>query len=147
MAHASDSTEQQTAEGYLLNALCDEIAVDLKPKKLDLPSGSSVQMDGINEENKVLCEIYARIGKLKGSQPDKIASDFLKMFLVERSLGGEWQKHYCFASDEAASQTKGKSWLAMAAAELGIKIHVYTLPSSIAASVVDAQNRQIMVNK
>ena len=119
MAHASDSTEQQTAEGYLLNSLGNDINIALHPKKLLLPSGSSVQIDGINEEGKVLCEIYARIGKIKGSQPDKVASDILKMLLVEKLLGGNWKKYYCFASDEAAALFKGKSWVANVAMEMG----------------------------
>ena len=147
MPHASDSTEQQTAEGYIFRSLSNDINVELHPEKLVLPSGSSVQIDGINEEDKVLCEIYARIGKLKGSQPDKVASDILKMLLVEKLLDGKWKKHYCFASDEAATPLKGKSWIANAAVEMGIEIRVFTLPESIASSDVDAQNRQRMINR
>lgn len=146
MVHASDSTEQQTAESYILHALSDDLSIELEPKKIVLPSGSSVQIDGVNEKDNILCEIYARIGKLKSSQADKVASDFLKMLLVEKSLGGKWQKHFCFASDEAAASLKGKSWIANVAIEMGIEIHVITLPSSIETSVVEAQNRQRMIN-
>jgi len=147
MKHASDSTEQQSAEAFILESLSTELGIELTQGKLLLPSGSSVQIDGINKQEIVLCEIYARIGKLKGSQPDKVASDFIKMLLVEKSLGGNWKKHFCFASDEAASILNGKSWLANAAVEFGINVHVYTLPEHIASSVVSAQKRQVMVNK
>ena len=146
MKHPSTSTEQQSAETYLIAALEKEIRVPLKPAKLVLKSGSTVQVDGVNKNKKILCEIYARIDKLKGSQPDKVASDILKMILVEKSLGGSWEKHYCFASQEAASYLKGKSWLANVASELGIKIHIYELPEQVANSVIKAQNRQLMVN-
>ena len=147
MSHASDSTEQQTAENYILSSLSKDINVKLEPKQFTLPSGSSVQMDGINEEAKVLCEIYARIGKMKGSQTDKVASDFLKMLLVEKSLGGKWKKHFCFASDETAKPLFGKTWIADVSKEMNIEIHVYTLPEDIANSVIDAQNRQKMTNQ
>lgn len=145
--HLSDSTEQQTAEGFILEELSSTIGVELKPGKLYLSSNTTVQIDGINEKKKVICEIYSRIGKLKGSQPDKVASDFLKMLLIEKSLGGDWKKHFCFASDEAASLLKGKSWLASSAKQFGINFHVYSLPKEIAGLVVAAQKRQKMVNK
>ncbi len=145
--HLSDSTEQQTAEGFILEELSSSIGVKLKPSKLSLSPDTSVQVDGLNEKKKVICEIYSRIGKLKGSQPDKVASDFLKMLLIEETLGGSWQKHFCFASDEASSLLKGKSWLASSAKQFGINLHVYSLPKEIAGLVVSAQNRQKMVNK
>lgn len=147
MKHASDSTEQQNAEQYLIDMLSSELGVALSSSKVLLPTGNTVQIDGYNEKEMVLCEIYARIGKLKGSQPDKVASDFLKMVFVERSLSGQWSKHFCFASKEAAATVMGNSWLASVATTMGIKIHIYPLPSSIAKTVISAQERQQMVNK
>lgn len=147
MKHASDSTEQQTAESYMLKELSNKLGMKLQSKKLQLPTGNTVQIDGLNEKNKVLCEIYARIGKLKGSQPDKVASDFLKMLFVEKTFESKWSKHFCFASNEAASLVQGKSWIAMMAKEMEITIHVIEPDSNITNSLVDAQNRQVMVNK
>lgn len=147
MKHASDSTEQQTAETYMLQELSKKLGVELQSKKLQLPTGNAVQIDGLNEENKVLCEIYARIGKLKGSQPDKVASDFLKMLFVEKTFGHKWDKHFCFASDEAASLVQGNSWLAQTAKEMDITIHVIMPDVNIINSIVEAQKRQVMINK
>lgn len=147
MKHASDSTEQQTAESYMLKELGNKLGVKLQSKKLQLPTGNTVQIDGLNEKNKVLCEIYARIGKLKGSQPDKVASDFLKMLFVEKTFESKWSKHFCFASNEAASYVQGKSWIAMMAKEMDITIHVIEPPLKITESIAAAQKRQIMENK
>ncbi len=147
MDHKSDSTEQQKAEISILKALSKDISVELKSSKISLPSGYTVQIDGFNEKEKVLCEIYAHIGKLKGSQPDKVASDFLKMLLVESSLGGVWQKYFCFADNEAASLLRGKSWLAISANKFGIKVCTFPLPKDAESIVKDAQKRQAMINK
>ena len=147
MKHASDSTEQQTAESYILENLSSKLGVELQSDKLKLPTGNTVQIDGLNEKNKVLCEIYARIGKLKGSQPDKVASDFLKMLFVEKAFGDKWDKHFCFASDEAASLVQGNSWLAKTAKVMGITIHVIKPNTNITNSLVEAQKRQVMINK
>ena len=59
MKHASDSTEQITAEAYMLDVLSNKLGMELQSKKLQLPTGNTVQIDGLNEKNKVLCEIYA----------------------------------------------------------------------------------------
>jgi len=77
--HASDSTEQQSAEEYILSELNRLEDCVLKPERRPLPDGGYVQLDGYDDESGIVCEIYARVGKLKGSQPDKLASDFLKI--------------------------------------------------------------------
>lgn len=147
MMHPSDSSEQQTAESYMLKELSSKLGVELHSQKLELPTGNTVQIDGLNKQNKVLCELYARIGKLKGSQPDKVASDFLKMLFIEKAFGHNWSKHFCFASDEAASLLMGKSWLAMTAKTMDITIHIIKPPEIITESLVSAQKRQVMINK
>ena len=76
-----------------------------------------------------------------------MASDFLKMLFVEKALGSNWEKHFCFASDEAASLVQGKSWLAQTAKVMGIAIHIIEPDTKTINSLVEAQNRQAMVNK
>ncbi len=79
---ASSSLEQQNIEKY--KTLNKQEGLDLRPTKLKLDKNTEVWLDGYDERNSAICEIYAHIGKLKGSQPDKIASDFLKMILVQK---------------------------------------------------------------
>ncbi len=146
MSHFSTSSEQQSAEGFILETLNKTEGFKLQSSKVTLPSGCSVQLDGFDSDNRAVCEIYARIGKLKGSQPDKLASDFLKMQLVEKEFGYSFTKIFCFASDEARSYVKGKSWLAQAAKEFGIIIKTVSLPPEIELNIKNAQSRQKMVN-
>ncbi len=104
-------------------------------------------MDGYDEKNSTICEIYAHIGKLKGSQPDKIASDFLKMILVQKCKKISLKKIFCFASEETVKKVIGKSWLALAAKEFDIDIVVILLPKEKEKEILQAQKRQKMINK
>ncbi len=132
---------------HLVDALNKKIGIILAPEKVKLQSGALVQLDGYNETEAVLCEVYARIGTLKSSQSDKVSSDILKMLLVENELKRKCKKHYCFASDKAAAKFRGKSWLASTIKKFEIEIHVFELSTEISKSIIQAQNRQVMINK
>ncbi len=145
--HASDSLEQREAEMVVLKLVQDKLSCVLSPELFSIGDGVAVQLDGLNCDQRVLCEIYCRIGKLKGSQPDKVASDMLKLVMVERALGGQWRKLICFADPEAAKYFTGKSWLAAAVTRMGFEILVVELPSEVKERLIAAQRRQIMVNR
>ena len=144
--HQSNSDEQQSVEQYVVSVLNERLCLNLAHRSLKLNDGISVQIDGFDEESKAICEIYARIGRLKGSQPDKIVSDLLKMQFIERQIGGHWNKIICFCDDDASLVLSRKSWLAKAAISLGINVQVVHLPEDLKSQVIGAQNRQKMVN-
>ena len=130
----------------MLAALNKQLQLTLVPIKLTLNARAKVQIDGMDEKNRVMCEIYARLGRLKGSQPDKVASDLLKLNFVEHRRGGTWRKILAFASAEAAQVVQGQSWLAAAAVHYKVEIHVVPIPDSERALLLAAQARQRMVN-
>lgn len=144
--HVSDSLEQREAEAAVLELLNKERGYSLAGNALSVGDGAVVRVDGIDRGRRVLCEVYSRIGRLKGAQPHKVASDMLKLALAERELGGKWLKLICFADSEAARCVRGKSWLAVAARRMGFEVVVVTLPSSIRERLLSAQRRQVMVN-
>lgn len=143
--HQSDSTEQQTAQEYMLNALERDLGICFNPEAR-LPNEVGVQPDAIDPDNKVVVEAYARIGKVKGAQLHKIKGDILKLALIEKKIGPGWRKIMCFASDEAAEYVRGMSWVAEAARVFGVEIHVVNLPLDQREKVVSAQKRQRMIN-
>jgi len=143
--HLSDSTEQQTAEGYMLASLQDKLGFKFEPNS-ELPIDVGVKPDAIDPINKVVVEVYARVGEVKGAQLNKIKGDILKLALIEKRLGTGWRKIMCFASDEAAKYVQGKSWVAEAAREFGVEIYVVQLPDEQKNNVISAQKRQRMVN-
>ena len=148
MIHVQDSRsdEQQEAEGIILASVNSELGLSLSSEKLRLSEKVVVQLDGLDEGNRVVCEIYSRIGKLRGSQPDKVASDLLKMSLLEETRGGSWRKVFAFADSDAARQLTGRSWLAAAASLLKVEVIVVELPQHVRAGIEKAQARQKMVN-
>ena len=144
--HVSDSLEQREAEVAVLTQVNKERGYSLAGDAVPVGDGVVVRVDGIDRERRVMCEVYSRIGRLKGSQPHKIASDMLKLALAERELGGKWLKLICFADSEAAKCVQGKSWLAVAALRMGFEVIVVELPSAIKERLLSAQRRQVMVN-
>jgi len=118
--HQSDSTEQQTAQEYMLNALENDLGICFNPEAR-LPNEVGVQPDAIDPDNKVVVEAYARIGEVKGAQLHKIKGDILKLALIEKKIGPGWRKIMCFASDEAAKYVRGMSWMAEAARDIRIR--------------------------
>jgi hypothetical protein len=143
--HQSDSSEQQAAESYLLGALEERLGIAFNANAsfhIDI----GVRPDGIDPENKVVAEVYARVGELKGAQLHKVKADILKLAFIERKLGNGWRKIICFGSADAAKFLLGKSWAAEAARAFGIEVFVEPLPKEQEDLVKAAQYRQRMVN-
>jgi len=144
--HVSDSAEQRDAEAAVIKLLELEVGCSLGEESVPLGGGALMKIDAVNREHHILCEVYSRIGKLKGSQPDKLASDMLKLLLAESALGGAWRKIVCLADTEAAKCVQGRSWLAVAARQMGFEVKIVSLPPGIREQLLAAQRRQVMVN-
>lgn len=143
--HQSDSSEQQEAEAFLLKSLGDELGLSFDTSAT-IPVSTLVQPDAVDPVNKVVVEVYARVGAVKGAQLHKIKGDILKLALIEKELGPSWRKILCFASHDAAKYVQGKSWVAEAARVFGVEVFVMTLPSDQKDKVLAVQERQRMVN-
>jgi hypothetical protein len=141
--HASDSSEQRKAESAARTRLEKKLGCLLPEKTLELRGGLQIEVDGINYENRTLCEIYCHVGSLKASQRHKIAADILKLLLAEKALGrGKWRKIICLVDRKAAQSVQGRAWLSVAAHEMGIQIEVVTLRQRVRDGILVAQGRQ-----
>jgi len=98
------------------------LGAQLVPETLRLPNGTVFQLDGIDRRNKVLCEFFSHMGKLKDGQRKKLARDLLKLLAVEHFLGGGWQKAICVADEPASKYLTGRSWCAAVVKEFGFKV-------------------------
>lgn len=147
MRHKSDSYVQSSVEVELIRLLSTRERVVLAPATLTLRNGATVRIDGVNVKARVLCEVYAHIGKTRGSQPGKIAKDILKLVAVEKSRGRRYRKIICFADKAAAACVLGKSWLAEVARDLRVEVISLELTAQTATSIRAAQERQVMVNE
>ena len=146
-AHPSDSLAQRSAETALLTVLSESLGFVVAGAKVDLGNGCFANVDGINRENRFICEVYSRIGKLQAAQIEKVASDVLKLSVIERALGGKWRKAICFADETAAKVLRNRSWLAKAARDTDVETLVTRLPTQLHEAVIAAQLRQVMTNK
>jgi hypothetical protein len=144
--HPSNSEPQKKAELEMRIILQKELGCNLKAETIRSSTGESMEVDGYSKPARVLCEIYAHFGRLKGSQPDKPLVDAIKMTLAEKWLGGSWRKIIAFADVRAASSFQNGSWRANAMRLLGIEIKVVSLKIRSAKSVTKAQHRQNMGN-
>ena len=143
--HASDSSEQQQAEAFILESLAD--ALDLSfDEETKLPLEIGMQPDAIDLNKKVVVEVYAHVGELRGAQLHKVKGDILKLIFIEKKLGEDWRKILCFADEAAAKYVRGRSWVADAVRIFGIEVHVMNLPEQQLSRVQSAQKRQRMVN-
>jgi hypothetical protein len=146
MPHVSDSAAQRCAEQTMLLDLARLGGYDFtvhpdSAKRLD-----GLQPDAVDWTNRVLVEVYARVGHLKGAQLHKVKGDILKLLLLERKLSGAWTKLLCFGDHEAATLLTGRSWVATAASEFGVGLVVVEHSKQTVETLVAAQQRQRMVN-
>ncbi len=138
-----DSTVQQHAEAVLLAALAERLGVRLAPRRLHLPDGSYVDVDGVRLDPPVLVEAWAHKGPPKGAQRNKVLPDALKLAHVAGVLTDlPWRKILLFSDHDAARPFTSGSWYAGALRTLNIEVEVVTLEPALRASILDAQKRQ-----
>lgn len=106
--HASDSAVQRDAEGALLAVLSHELGVPLTPRRLSLPDGSYVDVDGVSRDPDVLVEAWAHQGQPKGAQTKKILMDAMKSSHAAAVLDEEWRTILLFSDEAAARPSWGR---------------------------------------
>ena len=82
VTHASDSAVQWEAESIILKAVGVDPA-PRSPRRVDLPQGTWVEVDGVNTDLGVFAQAFAHIG-----QKRKVALDALTLITVQRSHPG-----------------------------------------------------------
>lgn len=145
-AHVSDSAVQRGAEGAIIAALADKIKVPLVPGGyVTLDVGVKIQLDARSDDGKVLVEAYARQGKLKGGQLKKVAQDVLKLAWIRQDPAfADARGIVVFASEEALMSVTG--WMRQAAKEFGVEMCDVSIDDELRSQIVEAQERQKMVN-
>jgi hypothetical protein len=118
-AHDSDSCIHTGFETEVLRRIEAEQGLHFTQEPLDV---SSAEVDGIDRQNRALCEVYCHVGKLKKGHKGKLATDVLKLTYLEKALGGEWRKILGLTGEEAKDYCTGNSWLADAARVFGIEV-------------------------
>lgn len=140
----SDSSEQLSAEPYILAAVGERFGVELRKRRINLEAGSRLEVDGYASDPLILCEAYAHIGPAKPGQQKKVMTDALKLVVARAELGGAEDCHavLTFCDEAAAAHFSGKSWMAEALRQLNIEVLVVEIPPEVRESIIAAQRRQ-----
>jgi hypothetical protein len=139
-AHPSDSLVQRSAERLILRSLNRRNGLLLVSDRVELPTGGSLQLDGIDRQKRVMCEVWAHHGEAKSAQRHKVMSDAFKLCLAARLLGGRWKKLLVVVDAEAAKAFEGTAaWRTAALREFGVKILPVRLSSRTSAGIKAAQ--------
>lgn len=143
--HPSSSKEQITAEALVLAELAKTYGA-LAPMKLSLEGGATVHVDGATADQSVIVEVFAHQGRMRGSQPKKVAQDALKLITLGRTR--QPATLVLAFADEAAARSVlgGKGWLAEALATWGVIVETVDIGHEHRAELLAAQGRQRMVN-
>lgn len=146
MPHLSDSAAQRDAEAVIIDRLSADLDVSLVAGgRVPVGNGAYVEVDARSPDNDVFVEAYARQGALKGAQTKKVGQDILKMALLRRMPQyADTRTIIAFASHEARASLRG--WLARAADEFGVELRAVDVPGDLRERVLQAQQRQVMVN-
>ena len=147
--HKSSAHVQTQAEEVIFRKVEKQLNIKLeKNKKIYLADNAFTYMqpDLYSEENLVVGEIFAHIGKPKKAQDNKIANDILKMLLLEKTTGNQYRKIIVVCDLSEKKKLEGKSILAESIRRFDIEIMYIEIDEEIKQQIVEAQERQKMTN-
>jgi hypothetical protein len=139
--HASNSHEQRDAEALMLAQAGRMMKAELAPTRVALPDGGQVMVDGLSMDPLVVVEVYAHRGAMRGSQPRKVASDILKLVMVQRLVYSR-ARLAIVLNDQVVADQIHNGWLGTAARDWGVAVVVVGLPAHVNARLSAAQARQ-----
>lgn len=148
-SHKSSSHVQMQAEETMFNQVENMLAVKLeKNRKIFLADNAFtyIQPDFYSEEDNIIGEIFAHIGKPKKAQDNKIANDILKMLLLEKITGKKFRKIIAICDEAEMKKLQGQSALAESIRQFGIEIMFIEIDNNMRSQIIKAQELQKMTN-
>ncbi|MBQ8541774.1 MAG: hypothetical protein IJ435_09940 [Clostridia bacterium] len=149
-AYKSNSDEQQYAEHIIFNEVKSILNIDLieNPKIYLLNNKYTyINPDFYSEEYCVVGEIFAHIGKPKTGQDRKIASDILKMLLLDKVKGKVYRKIIVVCDENEEKKLSGLSTLAESIRRFEVEVMRVDISQELREQIVNAQKRQSMTNQ
>ena len=125
------------------NILIKEFGDDLLPKAIDLGEGIQVTVDAATPDNSTIIEIFARQGKLKAGQKQKLAKDILKLAMLKQS-SPKPRVLLAFANPSIADHLTRNAWISKARELFGIETRNLfdILDKSLKKEILSAQEAQ-----
>lgn len=121
--HPSDSSAWRLAETTLLAWLGKRDGLSLAPKRLELASGTRVELDGFCEEPLVLCEVYSRLGPVASSTVYKACADAMKLVWIRDAYMPGARVVLLIANQDLEKRlTGGRGWRPLMLRSYGVEI-------------------------
>jgi hypothetical protein len=127
-----------------IDLLNHQLACTLKKGRVPLnESGTIIEVDGYDEEQNILCEVYCGIDGMKAGQTKKVITDAFKLILFERVKQKKYQKILLFIDDVVMNKfQKSRSWYSMAFEVFDIKTITVKIPESIKENLRRVKEKQ-----
>lgn len=145
----SSSKEQMEAEEVIFELVKSLFGCELKNNhRIYLADNAFtyIQPDFYSEDAAIVGEIFAHVGKPKKAQDNKISNDILKMLLLEKIQNKLYRKIIVVCDEMEEKKLKGLSALAESIRQFGIEIIKIDIPVDVKEKIIEAQNRQKMIN-
>lgn len=147
--HKSSSHVQMQAEEMMFQKVEELLKMKFeKNPKIYLANNAFtyIQPDFYSENDCVIGEIFAHIGKPKKAQDNKIANDILKMLLLDKVTGKNFRKILVVCDAAEEKKLHGQSALAESIRQFGIEIIYIEIDEKMKNQIVKAQEMQKMTN-
>ena len=147
--HNSSSHIQKKAEEWIFERVQERLNIQLANNlRVTLANNGStyIQPDFYSEDQGVVGEIFAHIGRPKKAQDNKIANDILKMLLLEKIRERQYRKIIVVCDEAENEKLHGKSALAESIRRFGIEIMYVKVDGTMRKEILQAQERQKMTN-
>lgn len=143
----SDSTVQQNIGRIMIQLYEAETGMSFQIDPRINIGNSTIEPDFYSEEEKILGEVYAHIGKPNGGQINKLSRDILKMILYSDSKDYEVKKVMLVCDTEIEKYLReSSSWLSECIRRFNIEVIRIKLSDEQRDEILSAQKRQKMVN-
>lgn len=143
----SDSTVQQNIGRLMIQLYESETGMSFQIDPRISIGNSTIVPDFYSEEEKILGEVYAHIGKPNVGQINKLSRDILKMILCSDSKDYEVKKVMLVCDTEIEKYLReSSSWLSECIRRFNIEVIRINLSDDQRDEILLAQKRQRMVN-
>lgn len=142
----SNTIEQQMAEQVIFEKVKGWLNADLKENTKIFVGNTYMQPDFYSEDEGIIGEIFAHIGKPNKGQDNKIANDVLKMLLLEKLEKRIYRKIIVVCDEQERNKLEGTSVLAECLRQFGVEVKMIEIDADLRIMLTAAQGRQRMVN-
>ena len=139
----SDSTVQQNIGRIMIQLYEAETGISFQIDQRINIGNSTIEPDFYSEEEKILGEVYAHIGKPNAGQKNKLSRDILKMILYSATKDYEAKKVMLVCDTEIEKYLiESSSWLSECIRRFNIEIIRINLSDNQREEVLSAQKNK-----